>query len=461
MKTWQKSRWMVLPGLLCVLATWGGSTEAALPALLSSGERLPSLAPMLERVTPTVVNIATYTRVQVRNPLMEDPFFRRFFNVPGDTPRRYRRAQAAGSGVIVDADKGYIVTNYHVVDSADEIQVTFADGRTVQAKLIGSDGQVDLAVLKVEADDLHQIDFSDSQSLRVGDFVVAIGNPFGLEQTVTSGIVSALGRSGLGIEGYEDFIQTDASINPGNSGGALVDLAGQLIGINTAILAPSGGNVGIGFAIPSNLVRAVMQQLIKHGEVRRGHIGLSVQGLNQQLAQAFGVDRRDGVVVVEVEPGSAAAEAGLEAGDIITGINGRPIQKVVDYHSATAVTLVEDELKMDLLRNGRSRSVILKIGAKSYEKIEGVRLDPRLRGTLLQNFRSQGDASAGAGVLLTEVESGSPGWNFGLRAGDIVVAVNRRPVRNLSDLTEGLKHSSREILLRVYRSGEFGYVVIR
>ncbi|NIP16500.1 MAG: trypsin-like serine protease, partial [Pseudomonadales bacterium] len=239
------------------------AAAAALPLELPGGEQLPSLAPMLDRTTPAVVNIATYTTVQVRNPLLEDPFFRRFFNVPDQ--RRYRRTQSAGSGVMVDADKGFIVTNNHVVERADEISVTLADGRSITAELVGSDPQVDLAVLKVDADDLQQIGFADSGDLRVGDFVVAIGNPFGLGQTVTSGIVSALGRSGLGIEGYEDFIQTDASINPGNSGGALVDLAGRLVGINTAILAPSGGNVGIGFAIPSNMVRAIMDQLIEHG----------------------------------------------------------------------------------------------------------------------------------------------------------------------------------------------------
>jgi S1-C subfamily serine protease len=276
-------RLMLLTSLLLPLAA-----AAALPSRLADGSELPSLAPMLERTTPAVVNIATYTTVQVRNPLLEDPFFRRFFNVPDQ--RRYRRTQSAGSGVVVDAQRGYIVTNHHVVNRADEVAVTLADGRTVTAELVGADPQVDLAVLKVAPEDLTQIEFADSTALRVGDFVVAIGNPFGLNQTVTSGIVSALGRSGLGIEGYEDFIQTDASINPGNSGGALVDLSGRLVGINTAIIAPSGGNVGIGFAIPANMVRAVMAQIIEHGQVRRGYLGLDVQALNADLADAFGLD---------------------------------------------------------------------------------------------------------------------------------------------------------------------------
>ncbi len=315
--------------LLMGLASLGA--DAALPARLADGEALPSLAPMLERTTPAVVNIATYTTVQVRNPLLEDPFFRRFFDIPDQ--RRFRRTQSAGSGVVVDAGRGYIVTNNHVVARADEITVTLADGRSLSAELVGTDPQVDLAVLKVDPEDLDQIEFADSAALRVGDFVVAIGNPFGLNQTVTSGIVSALGRSGLGIEGYEDFIQTDASINPGNSGGALVNLAGKLVGINTAILAPSGGNVGIGFAIPANMVRAIMAQLIDHGEVQRGHLGLSVQSLNVELAEAFGLERQEGVVVVEVDSGSAAAKAGLEAGDVIVRVDDRPIRRITDFHS--------------------------------------------------------------------------------------------------------------------------------
>ncbi|MBD3670046.1 MAG: trypsin-like peptidase domain-containing protein, partial [Gammaproteobacteria bacterium] len=256
---------------------------AALPLTDSQGQELPTLAPMLEQATPSVVNINTRSKVRVQNnPLLDDPFFRHFFNVP-EQPRE-RSAQSLGSGVIIDADKGYIVTNNHVIDKADEIQVTLRDGRTYDAELVGTDPETDVAVIRIEADNLNAVPMADSDTLRVGDFVVAIGNPFGLGQTVTSGIVSALGRSGLGIEGYEDFIQTDASINPGNSGGALVNLKGELIGINTAIFSQSGGNIGIGFAIPVNMARDVVDQLVRHGEVRRGILGVQAQDLTPQLA---------------------------------------------------------------------------------------------------------------------------------------------------------------------------------
>jgi Do/DeqQ family serine protease len=449
--------------MVCLSAAlWGSATpaHAALPGGLPDGQTLPSLAPMLDQVTPSVVNISTYTTVQVRNPLLEDPFFRRFFNVPDQ--RRYRRTQSAGSGVVVDARQGYIVTNNHVVERADDIDITLADGRTLKAELVGTDPRVDLAVLKVAPESLVEIAFADSASLRVGDFVVAIGNPFGLNQTVTSGIISALGRSGLGIEGFEDFIQTDASINPGNSGGALVDLAGRLVGINTAILAPAGGNVGIGFAIPSNMVLAIMQELIEHGEVRRGYLGLAVQGLNPELAEAFGVENREGVVVVEVQPESAAERAGLRAGDIIVRVGERPIRRVTDFDGQAAVMFVGERVPIEILRDGRARKMTLEVRDERLEKVAGERIERRLSGTVLQNFRNQDDAGAtGAGVLVTEVNETSLAWQFGLRPGDIVVACNRRGVRNLEDLQESAQRSREQLLLRVYRAGQYGYIVIR
>jgi len=445
--------------LILLMALWAGAAEAALPSRLADGEPLPSLAPMLDRTTPAVVNIATYTTVQVRNPLLEDPFFRRFFDVPQG--RRYRRTQSAGSGVVVDAARGYIVTNNHVVARADETTITLSDGRSLVAELVGTDPQVDLAVLKVAPEELTEIEFGDSAQLRVGDFVVAIGNPFGLNQTVTSGIVSALGRSGLGIEGYEDFIQTDASINPGNSGGALVDLSGRLVGINTAILAPTGTNVGIGFAIPANMVRAIMAQLIDHGEVRRGYLGLAVQALNVELAEAFGLDRQEGVVVVEVEAGSAAAEAGIESGDVIVRVGERRIRRITDYHSQAAVIFIGDDVDMQVLREGRVRELTLAVRDDHLEKVSGERIDRRLAGTELQNFRNQDDTGLGAGVLVTEVNQDSRAWHYGLRPGDVIVAANRQAIRDLADLREGAGHKGNQLLLRVYRSGQFGYVAIR
>lgn len=452
-----KRRYSTSAGLIgaLLLGLAAAAAQAAMPSIWTDGEPMPSLAPMLEQTSPAVVNIATYTTYQVRNPLLEDPFFRRFFNIPN----QQRRTRSAGSGVVVDAAEGYIVTNNHVVQRADEIAVTLSDGRILAATLVGADEQVDLAVLKVEPDDLTEIRFANSDEARVGDFVVAIGNPFSLSQTVTSGIISALGRSGLGIEGYEDFIQTDASINPGNSGGALVDLHGRLVGINTAIIAPSGGNVGIGFAIPANMVQAIMNELIEEGEVQRGYLGVAVQGMNAQLAEAFGVERTNGVVVLDVEPDSPASEAGLRDGDIITRVGGKEIRKVSDYHSRTAVIFVGDEVEMELLRDGRKREVTLEIGDNSWEKMRGERVDRRLSGTFLQNFRSE-DGSAGSGVVVTEVEGSSNAWRYGLRPGDVIVSANRQNVRNLAELREFARGGD-QLLLRVYRAGQFGYVAIR
>lgn len=442
--------------LLAIVLLLPAVASAALPLMVPAEGELPSLANMLERVNPAVVNIATYTTVRSGNPLLEDPFFRRFFNVP-----RGRRTQSAGSGVIVDASKGYIVTNNHVIGSADEISVGLADGRSLKAELIGRDPQVDLAVLKVDPEDLTDIDLANSAELRVGDFVVAIGNPFRLNHTVTSGIVSALGRSGLGIEGYEDFIQTDAAINPGNSGGALVDLRGNLVGINTAIIAPSGSSVGIGFAIPSNMIRAVMDQLIEHGEVRRGLIGVIVQSLNPELARAFEVDRRDGVVVVEVEPESPADRAGLEAGDIITRVGEREIRKVSDFHSQAAVMFIGDVINIELIRAGRNRSVEMEIEESTQQRAVGRHIDQRLGGIELENFWSPDEPGMSSGVLATTVGTQSKAYAYGLRAGDVIVGANRRTVRDISELRDAVLLDPRRIVLRVYRNGRFGNVVIR
>ena len=432
------------------------SAFAATPRALPNGQPLPSLAPMLEQVNPAVVNIATYTTRTVRNPLLDDPFFRRFFNVPNR--QRYRRTRSAGSGVVIDGENGYIVTNNHVVARADDIDITLSDGRVLEAELVGTDQAVDLALLQVTSDSLHEIEFGDSDALRVGDFVVAIGNPFGLNQTVTSGIVSALGRSGLGFEGFEDFIQTDASINPGNSGGALVDLSGALVGVNAALLSPAGANVGIGFAIPSNLVRAITDQIIRHGEVRRGYLGLEVQNLDPNLAEAFDTEDQDGVVVVSVAAGAAAAGE-IETGDVITRIGGREVREVGDFHSQTAAVFIGDELQVELLRKGRKHQVHIAIEDDLQEQVGGERIDARLANTELQNFRN--DDEVGAGVLVTAVAEGSRAWTAGLRGGDVIVAANRKEVVELKDLREAIGVQARQILLRIYRSGRYGYISIR
>jgi Do/DeqQ family serine protease len=320
---------------------------------------LHTLAPMLRATTPGVVGISVHGRVREENPLLRDPLFRRFFNLK-DEPIE-REMQAVGSGVIVDAAHGYILTNSHVVENATSIKVTTKDNRQFEARLIGRDPQTDIAVLRIAASNLTAVPFGNSDSLQVGDFVLAIGNPFGLGQTVTSGIVSALGRSGLGIEGYEDFIQTDASINPGNSGGALVDLDGRLVGINTAILAPGGGNIGIGFAVPINMARTVMDQLLRYGSVRRGRIGIVIEDLTPDLARSLGTRRTEGAVIARVQPGSPAAAAGLRRDDLIVALDGAPITSGSDLRNRIGLTRIGDAVALTVDRRGGERTVDVRI----------------------------------------------------------------------------------------------------
>lgn len=449
--------------LLCVLALiWAPlSAQALLPAATGEGEPLPSLAPMVEKTSPAVVNIATSTKVRQRNPLLEDPFFRRFFKVPPGRQMPERRATSAGSGVIVDARNGYVLTNAHVVDNADEVEVTLVDGRSLQAEVIGVDREVDLAVVKVEADNLTQIKIADSTRMRVGDFVVAIGNPFGLGQTVTTGIVSALGRTGLGIEGYENFIQTDASINPGNSGGALVNLRGELIGINTAIIAPSGGNVGIGFAIPTEMAENVMQQLIEHGEVRRGVLGVTIQDLTPELAEAFDVDQTEGVVITQVMEDSAAQDAGLKSGDVVVAVDGRPVKRVSDLRNKVGLSPIGEKVELSIVRDGKKRTLTATIRETSEKSSEGTGLSRHLDGAALRNLRKGEVTYAESGVLVEQVEQGSAAWRANLRTGDVIINANRQDVATLDDLGKAISDKDAALLLRINREGGVFFIVIR
>lgn len=429
------------------------------PLLGQSGK--PSLAPMLKNVVPGVVNISTRSKVRVpQNPLFNDPFFRRFFNFP-EIPQEQER-QSLGSGVIVDAGKGYLLTNHHVIANADEITVTLRDGRHFGAKVVGTDPEVDLALLQIKADNLTALKIGDSSKLEVGDFVVAIGNPFGLGQTVTSGIVSALGRSGLGIEGYEDFIQTDASINPGNSGGALVDLEGNLVGINTAIVGPSGGNVGIGFAIPSNMAKSIMDQLVRFGEVRRGQLGVYIQDVTPELAKALGLKRSTGAVIAQVIPDSPAQKAGLKEGDVVVAVNGKPIRNAGQLRNAIGLLRVGDRVRLQVLRNGRSLTLTAVISKAQQAKAEAAELDERLAGAELGGIEPTHPlAGKVKGVQVLAVERGSPAWAAGLRPGDIIVSVNRRRVRDLDDVKRALKAGGEAVLLNVRRGNGALFIVIQ
>ena len=341
----------------------GGLVVISTPALSHlpdiAGGQVPTLAPLVREVTPSVVNISVHGRVKEENPLYRDQLFREFFDVPKQLEREF---QAAGSGVIVDAQHGYILTANHVVAQVASAQVTTKDGRRFVAKLVGRDPGTDVAVLRMsEAAGLRAIPMGDSDALQVGDFVLAIGNPFGLGQTVTSGIVSALGRTGLAKQGYEDFIQTDAPINPGNSGGALVDLRGQLVGINTAILSPGGGNIGIGFAVPINMARRVMEQIVQTGEVRRGRIGVIVQDLAAHASQSRDATLPEGAVIAGVAPGSPAEQAGIQKGDIVVAVDGRPIRSATQLRNSVGLTPVGHRIQLTIARNGSEKSVSVEV----------------------------------------------------------------------------------------------------
>ena len=425
---------------------------ASLPAATLAGTKLPaqvastpvpSLAPMVKRVSPSVVNIQTRGKVRAqRNPLMDDPFFRRFFNVPeGPAEREFR---SAGSGVVVDAKQGYLITNAHVIENATEITVSTQDDRQFKAEVVGKDTATDVAVLRVKDAQLQELPIADSDTAEVGDFVVAIGNPFGLQHTVTSGIVSGLGRSGINEESFENFIQTDASINPGNSGGALVNLRGELVGINSAILSgEGGGNIGIGFAIPSNMARAVMDQLIKYGEVKRGVLGVSIFTLTPGLAKGAGNAEARGALVSQVVDGSAAEKAGVKAGDVITAVNGRAIKSAAELRNAIGLLRVGQQVQLEVLRDGKAVQLTASINDAAPDKDGNAAKasgdpHPALAGASLEDSTN--------GVRVQSVEPRSPAAAIGLRTGDAIVAVGRNRVDSVNALRGALKEEGSYLL---------------
>lgn len=432
--------------ILFFVLTLGNTSQAALPAAVD-GQALPSLAPVLEQVTPAVVNINTQSVQYVRS--RNNDFYSWFYGLPS-APRE-RVTQSLGSGVIVDAVQGLILTNHHVVDDADEISVVLHDGETHQATLIGSDEGTDVALIQIEAKNLTALPLADSGELRVGDFVVAVGNPFGLGQTVTSGIVSALGRTSLSGLGYQNFIQTDASINPGNSGGALINLHGELVGINTAIFSPSGGNVGIGFAIPSSLAQRMMQQLITYGTVRRGSLGVEVQDLTPRLIKAFDLDQQ-GVMVTAVEEDSPADHAGIQAGDVITQLEGQKINSQKQFENQQGLLELNSDVSIGFLRSGKEKRVITRISEADRNEMQGVELHPLLKGALLMNLPAKYRAHY-QGVLFESVERDSAAWALGLRSGDLITQVNKNDVASLKQMAEHMAGNKTEPLLRIYRNG--------
>jgi serine protease Do/serine protease DegQ len=412
---------------------FSGSAPAQLPEKVGDTP-VPTLAPIVKKASPAVVNIATKgTLRERRNPLMEDPFFRRFFDAP-DVPRE-RQFMSAGSGVIVDAKNGYIITNAHVIENADEITVTLLDDRQIKAQIVGRDKPSDVAVLKVAAKNLVEMPLADSSKAEVGDFVLAIGNPFALHHTVTSGIISALGRSDGNPESYQDFIQTDAPINPGNSGGALVNLQGELVGVNTAIFSGSGGNIGIGFAIPSNMVKAVMGQLVQFGEVKRGMLGVQLANqLTPEVAESLGLENARGALVSQVVGGGAADKAGIKAGDVITSINGRNVANSAELRNNIGLLRIGEKVEIGLIREGKPRRVTAVIGERDRTNGEGAAdIHPALEGAAL------GTADNNQGVLVQSVAEGTPAAQNGLRPNDVILAVGRVRVTSVEQLRAAVK----------------------
>ena len=400
-------------------------SHAAIPKN-EEGALITSLAPLVKTVAPAVVNIRVSQTVKSRSPY-DDEMFRRFFGAP-DTPNNSREVQSAGSGVIVDAENGYILTNHHVVSGADKIQISLIDENTLDAEIIGSDPATDIAVIKVNAENLTDIKIGDSNQVEVGDFVIAIGNPFGLGNTVTSGIVSALGRTGISSSGYEDFIQTDASINPGNSGGALVNMRGELVGINSAIISRSGGNVGIGFAVPSEIAQSIMSQLLDFGEIRRGLLGVSIHTIDEENAEILGVESESGAMITAIEPGSAAEEAGLRVEDIIIRVNDEKITNARDLQNAIGLKGSGERVTIEFIRESSKLITNAVLGQQKVARQIGSDIHSGLVGAQFESSANK------AGVEVTNIEPGSPADQRGLEKGDLIVAVNRMRVENIQQL---------------------------
>lgn len=460
------------------------SAVAAESSSAATSQQMPSLAPMLEKVMPSVVSINVEGSTAVNTPRMPRNF-QQFFgdnspfcqdgspfqgspfcqggngggngNDGGNQPQQQQKFMALGSGVIIDADKGYVVTNNHVVDNATSIKVQLSDGRRFDAKVVGKDPRSDIALIQLkDPKGLTAIKVADSDSLRVGDYTVAIGNPYGLGETVTSGIVSALGRSGLNVENYENFIQTDAAINRGNSGGALVNLNGELIGINTAILAPDGGNIGIGFAIPSNMVKNLTAQMIQYGQVRRGELGIMGTELNSELAKAMKVDAQRGAFVSQVMPNSSAAKAGVKAGDVIVSLNGKSISSFAALRAEVGSLPVGSKLELGLLRDGKPVSVNLELQQSSQTQVDSSSIFSGIEGAEMSN-RTGKDK----GVIVNSVKAGSQAARIGLKKGDIIVGANQQAVDNIAELRKILDSKPSVLALNIQRGDSSIYLLMQ
>lgn len=437
------------------------ATQASLPSQIQ-GQPLPSLAPMLEKVLPAVVSVHVEGTESDSKQQQVPEQLKRFFEQNGQDGAqgdgKSQEFEGLASGVIIDAAKGYVLTNNHVVNGADKISVQLSDGREFDAKLVGHDEQTDIALIQLNgATKLTQVKIADSDRLKVGDFAVAIGNPFGLGQTATSGIVSALGRSGLNLEGLENFIQTDAAINRGNSGGALVNLNGELIGLNTAILASSGGNIGIGFAIPSNMAMGLAQQLIQFGEVKRGQLGIKGTEMTAEMAKAFNVDVQRGAFVNEVLPQSAAAKAGIKAGDIITSVDGKAIANFAELRVKIGTTPPGQDVKIGLLRDAKPLTVTVKLDNSTQSSAGAELTTPALQGATLSDGATKDGTK---GVKVDEVEKSTPAAQFGLQKDDVIVGVNRTPVQNLAELRKLLEAKPSLLALSVMRGEENIYLLL-